>query len=321
MPAALPTPPTRVRAALLAAPAWVVVPHVLPDVDALASAAALCLVLRATGRQAGVHSPELPEIHRWVLPAGVLLRGDPDPHWARVAVDTARLDRLQGSGAVAVAIDHHEDNPGFGQAHWVAVAPACTCLIAALAESLGVSVDRPLATALYAGLVGDTEGFRVNLASDVFAWAERFVCAGADAEGVAEGFHQRSPGFWEYLARVEAAGFMLPGPVPFRVVPIPRDLADHCQLLPYENALLPSHLAPPRGGVLAILQEGRDSVRFRLRSRGVDLLPLAHALGGGGHPQAAGVMLRDTSLADAEARLRLAWQDPIAQASARQTEA
>ena len=93
-----------------------------------------------------------------------------------------------------------------------------------------------------------------------------------------------------------------------RVVPIPRDQPERFNLLPYENALLPGHLAAPPGGVLAILQEGANGVRFRLRSREVDVLPLAHALGGGGHPQAAGVHLAGATLAEAEEALRAAWR-------------
>jgi phosphoesterase RecJ-like protein len=305
--AALPpgeTPPETLVRALRAGEWFAVIPHRLPDVDALATAAALCRILRASGRAAAVFAPEVPAIYGWALPGELRAAGEPPAAAVRVAVDTARPDRLQCPGPVDLSVDHHEDNPGFGRvADWVAPAPSCTCLLPALAAALGVPVDGPLATLLHAGLVGDTECFRVNLSPAAFRWAAWLAAQGADCEGTAEAFCRRSPGFWAYLAAVEGGGRELPGPPPLRIVPIPASWPERFGLLPYENALLPAHLAPPAGGVLAILQEGRSGVRFRLRSRGVDVLPLAHRLGGGGHPQAAGVVVPGADLAAAEALL------------------
>jgi len=300
-----------VGAALAAAPRVAVVPHVLPDLDALASAAALAAALRRAGRDAWVLAPERPALHAWVVDPDLVAEAGPAGDCLRVAVDTARPDRLQVPGPVAVNLDHHEDNPGYGACNWVRSAPSCTCLVAAVGLALGVAPDPALATVLYAGLYGDTEGFRVHLDPAAFAWAQAFVAAGADAEGVAERFHRRSPGFWRYLAAVAERERALPGPVPCRVFPVPAALPQAFPLEPFEAALLPSHLTPPAGGVVVILQEGRDAVRFRLRSRGVDLLPLAHALGGGGHPQAAGVVLRGVTLEQALARLEAAWSQVV----------
>ncbi len=303
-------PDPSVLDALNTAGAFAVIPHVLPDTDALGSAEGLCRILRAARKRAWVFAPDVPGIYQWALAEDVRGSGDPPSDLVRIGIDTARPDRLQVPGPVAINIDHHEDNPHFGQAaNWVAVAPSCTCLLPGLAEALRVPVEGPLATALYTGLVGDTECFRVNLSPDAFAWAAWLADRGADCEGTAERFLRRSPGFWGYLAAVEQAGYVLEGPgaPSVRVLPIPADLPSRFSLLHYENALLPSHLSPPAGGILAILQDGKNGVRFRIRSRDVDVLPLAHTLGGGGHPQAAGVQLTGATLAEAEARLREAW--------------
>lgn len=312
LPLPWPAPESAVVAALDAAPSLAVIPHILPDVDALASAEGLCRILRAAGHEAWAHVPDLPDIYAWALDPALRRTDDPDPGAVRVAVDTARPDRLQIRGPVAASIDHHEDNPGFARVNWVVAAPSCSCLLAPLAEALGVAVEGPLSTVLLRGLVGDSEGFRVQGGAETFAWAAYLTAQGADAAECAEAFHRRSPGFWAYLAAVEGAGFSLPGPVPLHVVPIPRALPGRFALRPYEAALLPSHLTPPQGGILAILQEGENGVRFRLRSRGVDVLPLAHRLGGGGHPQAAGVQLTGAGLKAAEAALRAAWAGSVA---------
>ncbi len=288
--------------------AAVVIPHLLPDLDALASAEGLCRILRARGVEAWALVPELPAIYSWAIDPGIRITAA-ESDLPRIAVDTARPDRLQVPGPVQACIDHHEDNPLFGQVNWVQVAPSCTCLLGQLAQALGVELGPELATVLYRGLVGDTEGFAVNVGPEAFGWAARFCAAGADTEGTAEGFRRRSPGFWDYLAAVERSSEVLPGPVPLRIVPVPKGLPDRMGLLPYENALLPHHLIPPRDGILAILQEGAFGVRFRLRSHQVDLLPLAHRLGGGGHPHAAGVLRRGQGLPEAIAALRQAWAE------------
>lgn len=314
-------PDAGVLAVLRRAGAFAVIPHVLPDVDALGSAEALCRLLRAAGKAAWVFAPEVPELYRWALDASLCAAGEPGPGLVRVAIDTARADRLQVPGPVAVNLDHHEDNPRFGaEADWVEVAPSCSCLLPPLAEAMGVPVAGALADAIYRGLVGDTECFRVNTGPEAFRWAAWLTERGADAEGTAERFWRRSPGFWGYLAAVEGLavelgapappggqGAALQGPYALRVAPIPAELPRRFALRPFENALLPGHLsAPPRGG-LAILQEGASGVRVRLRARGVDVLPLAHALGGGGHPQAAGVQMVGVGLSEALVRLRAAW--------------
>ena len=303
-----PAPDPAVVERLRSAPTVAVIPHILPDVDALASAEGLCLTLRAIGHEAWAHVPELPDIYSWALDPSLRRTDAPDAGALRVAVDTARPDRLQLPGPVAVNIDHHEDNPGFAPVNWVRSAPACSCLLAPLAGALGVPVTGPLATALFRGLVGDSEGFRAQAEPETFAWAAHLAACGADTVASLEAFAQRSPGFWAYLAEVEGAGHVLAGDVPLHVFPIPRDLPGRFALRPYEAALLPSHLTAPAGGILAILQEGERGVRFRLRSRGVDVLPLAHRLGGGGHPQAAGVQMAGARLGDAEAALRHAWE-------------
>ncbi len=287
---------------------FVVVPHLLPDVDALASAAALCTVLRRLGKRAWVEAPDVPDLHAWVLDPA-LRRADSEGG-VRIAVDTARPERLQVPGPVALCLDHHEDNPGFAEVvDWVAPAPSCTCLVAALADALGLKTDAALATTLYAGLLGDTSGFREIGGPDAFAWAERFARAGADCGGVAERFHRRSPGFWSLLAEVQVGARRLaaPGAPPLHAVPVTADQPLRHGIDPYEHAMLPTHLSPPPGGVLVVLQEGAHGVRLRLRSRGYDVLPLAHLLGGGGHPNSAGVQLRGHGLAAGEQRLVAAW--------------
>ncbi len=288
----------------------VVVPHILVDVDALATAEGMCRLLERIGVKAAALVPERPDIFAWALDERLRVREAP-AGIPRIAVDTARPERLQVVGPVDVCIDHHEDNPGFAPLHWVQAAPSCTCLVAGLAEALGVEVDAPLATVLYRGLAGDTQGFTVGLEPNVFRWAARWVEAGADAEGVSEDLQRRSPGFWSYLSQVEQGGVSLDGPVPMRVVGVARGLPERYSLLPYEHALLPNHILPPPGGVLVILQEGSSGVRFRIRSRGLDILPLAHRLGGGGHPHAAGVQMQGVGLAAARDALLAAWDEVV----------
>ncbi len=302
------TVPRALVAGLNGADGFVIVPHVLPDVDALASAAALCTVLRHMGKRARVEAPEVPDLHAWVLDPA-LQRADAAAA-VRIAVDTARPERLQVPGPVTFCLDHHEDNPGFGvEADWVTPAPSCTCLVAALADALGVEADGALATTLYAGLLGDTSGFREVGGPDAFAWAERFARSGADCGAAAERFHRRSPGFWALLAEVEGAmGWLTaPGAPPLAAVAVTVDQPRRHGIGPYEHAMLPTHLSPPAGGVLVVLQEGVQGVRLRFRSRGHDVLPLAHLLGGGGHPTSAGAQLRGIGLDGAQERLVAAW--------------
>src|SRR5215212_10154305 len=120
--------------------------HVGADGDAIGTAAALVLLVRSLGAEAVFcHAEEVPNYLRWLLP-NEPLEGCPPGHDLLV-VDTSRSDRIgvahEGAHPVRLNLDHHEDNPLYGEFNLVdKKAAASAQIVAALYAEAGVPLHR-----------------------------------------------------------------------------------------------------------------------------------------------------------------------------------
>lgn len=156
-----------------------VVGHVPPDGDCVASAAGLVAALRAVGKDAvAVVDDALPAACRAIDGAGRVQRAaDVDgPFDVVVLVDVAQVPRIGGAAAFlgqaghVVVVDHHEDVPARstfgvrddqGLTSWVASsADAAAVLVGGIAAALSAPAIAAAEKTLAAGLYTDTLGFR-----------------------------------------------------------------------------------------------------------------------------------------------------------------
>lgn len=210
----------------------------------------------------------------------------------------AAADRLADS--VVVNIDHHITNTGFGNLNRVDLGALSTCqIVYRLAGELGLSLDGTTATCLLAGLVADTQGFRIP-ATDRRALedAAALVAAGADLATVSRGvFGSRPAGHIALWGRVLSRAALSEGVVSAQI-----SLADRWAAgIPEEDdAGIVNFLHSTRGTLAAAVfsEQSNGKVSVSLRSvPGVDVAAVAVAYGGGGHRQAAGCSVSGT-LAD-----------------------
>ncbi|HEX2098161.1 MAG TPA: DHH family phosphoesterase [Rubrobacteraceae bacterium] len=136
--------------------------HVGADGDAIGSAAALVRLAHSLGKEAVFcHAEEVPRYLKWLLPDKPLQECPPD--YDLLVVDTSRADRIGTSGTyqVRLNLDHHEDNPLYGEMNLVdPKAAASAQIVAALYGEVGVALDKEAAEAIYTGISTDTGGFR-----------------------------------------------------------------------------------------------------------------------------------------------------------------
>src|SRR3712207_4102583 len=137
--------------------------HVGADGDAIGASAALLRLMHALGAEAVFcHAEEVPGYLAWLLPDGSL-GALPQGHDLLV-VDTSRADRTGvpvSAAGVRLNLDHHEDNPLYGEFNLVNPRAAASAeLVAGLYAELGVPLEREAAEAIYAGIKTDTGGFR-----------------------------------------------------------------------------------------------------------------------------------------------------------------
>jgi phosphoesterase RecJ-like protein len=275
--------------------------HVDPDGDAIGSALGLGLALRRRGTAVAVCCADPPPQEASFLPSvGSLEARPPADGEAIVAVDAAeatrlgRLYRAQDWPGASLAVDHHASNGGYGALNVIDPTRSSTAeVVLEILEAAGMAVDADIATCLLTGIVTDTVGFRTqNTTAATLAAAQRLLGRGARLGDVTfHVFYQRPLASLRLTAlaleRIELTG-------PFAITWLElRDLEatgatpDAARGI---SSLLASAAEP---AVVALLRETADgTIDVSLRSKpGVNLVPAAMSMGGGGHAQAAGARL------------------------------
>lgn len=303
--------PAEVCEALRAAREPVLISHVTPDADALASMGALWLAL-----------PELGQTPHLVLPGGTVSRqlqflvdfaGLKPAHAADVqhcdlivAVDTAKDRRLnQADHLTALTripilnIDHHATNTRFGRWNWIVDRASSTSeLVYALLRELGCRITPTIATLLYAGIHTDTQGFSLsNTGPSSLAAGYELARAGARIADVCERLHRsHSRGEFELLGLIYRNTHVSEdGRLAWSTATYNEISATGCTAADIDDQVeIPRSI---EGIAVAILftegEPGKVRMNFR-GERGVSILELAGQFGGGGHHASAGARLSGT---------------------------
>jgi len=293
--------------------------HPRPDGDTIGSALALRLALMQLGQApllACVHP--LPAALTYLPGAAAYLDAAPDEadFDLVIAVDLSDLNRTEGIYRASwrdrfplLVIDHHETNDNFGDVNLVDPQAAATALpMAALIDALGVPLDGDMATCLLAGILTDTRGLRTaNTSPDVLRFVGRLIEAGGDYPGVMEKSLDSVPYRQMRGWGVALAHLQLDGELAWTTLSLAEKIElgieDHDDL---DLGNLIARVAEAQ--IMATFLEMHDgTVKVSLRSRpGYNVAPLAKALEGGGHQQAAGCSVSGTLAVAQERVLSLA---------------
>lgn len=285
--------------------------HWNPDPDCVGAMLALASALRALDKDVVAFTfPEpaagLAGLPGWDLttPAEeapeLLAEGAPD---VVVLIDCHRTERCGGLQdtldrcPVVLCLDHHLVSgrrapvPG-----WLEARAESTCTLAyRVIQELGAGredlLDADVATNLFAGLAGDTGGFRFNNVSPAtFRLAGALAECGVDTAEVQHNLlHERRP---EGLALMQRAlqGLHYAGSGRVAVLRVTIEMLDETGATMAESEGLVNLLTTVHGvRYAALLKEEADGLwRVSLRSREGDVQAVATVFGGGGHRAAAG---------------------------------
>lgn len=266
--------------------------HVGADGDAIGASAALVRLMRALGAAAVFcHAEEVPSYLRWMLPEEIF-RELPQGHDLLV-VDTSRPERagvpVPEAGGARLNLDHHEDNPFYGEYNLVNPRAAASAeIVADLYIELGVPLEKEAAEAIYAGIRTDTGDFRFrNISARAHELVADLLRAGVVPAEVHERINRRGS-----LEQLRIVGVSLANAERYGEVLISTvDNADYERTgageLDSKEAI--DQLRSVAGvDVVAHLREVPEGTKGSLRSERFDVGEIARLFGGGGHRLAAG---------------------------------
>jgi phosphoesterase RecJ-like protein len=299
-----------VAAALRENERFVVTSHEAPDGDALGSLLATGLALGQLGKDAvmflGGPAP-LPGEYRFLeLEQRGLRRERPADMAERVlvAVDCASASRVGAEPGVVEAapftinIDHHHDNPRFGDVNLVVADASSTGeVLADVFRELHVNLTPEIAEALYIALVTDTGRFQyANTTPKALRLAADLVEAGADVHRVFQGVYENVQfAKLKLLARALERARVLEGGEIVVSHLLRGDFEAVGASEPYSEGIIDVLRSVEGSAVSALIREpprdGGPARKVSLRSSvdEVDVSAIARKSGGGGHREAAGV--------------------------------
>jgi phosphoesterase RecJ-like protein len=294
---------------LESAPSWILFSHLKLDGDALGTATALfeagTALLDKRVRWMGPDPVPpsyffLPHTDEYVVRKEYCFDSEDDLY---VFLDSANEDRgvkgLQNRSPAAVVlnIDHHGDNSLFGTLNCVdAKASSTSELLWHIMRTGGWTVTPRIAECLYTGIVADTGGFTFgNTSATTHCVAADLLRRGVDPSRISSAMHQnRSPEgmrLWGLaLERICCWG----DNSQFALSWLAREDFKSTRALVSDTEMLVNQMLLIRGVRFAVLlMEDEEEVKVSFRSKEgiVTAASVAHRLGGGGHPRAAGAHL------------------------------
>lgn len=208
-------------------------------------------------------------------------------------------------GRFTINIDHHVGNSGYGDVNWFdESAAACSEMVFELVDALGVPISREIAIHTYLAILTDTGSFHHgSMTARTFEIARRCVEAGVDPSMMArEVFDSNSVGKLKLIGTVldrmelEAGGRVA-------VLRLSDALIESAGATREDTEGLINMPLTARDVQAVVMFKTDDGGRVSLRSKhDIDVRSVALKYGGGGHRNAAGLTLTDTS-AGAERKL------------------
>ena len=285
--------------------------HKRPDGDTLGCAAGLCAILRRLGKTAFVlDNPEATPLNRsYILP--YLAPADFQPE-AIFAVDTASLPLFPSVAkhwleqGVDLAIDHHASHRDYSTHNYVDTsAAACGEIIYQLGDALGV-MDEKIAAPLYVAVSTDTGCFvYANTSPQTHQIAAALMAFGINYVNLNR-LHFQTKSF----RRMKLEGMIIDNMHLYdegrlAVATLTLDMLEQLQAVEEDAEDIASVISSLEGAQTTItLREVEPSLcKISVRTTTeMNANDICAQVGGGGHPGAAGALMRRTAEA-VEARM------------------
>ena len=276
-----------------------IVTHISPDGDAIGSLLGLGWAMRATEKEIILACADSIPSPFHFLPGYTYITREPIGSFDLVigldASDPQRLgtpwQRASQGQVPTIVIDHHVTNLAFGTVNWVDTRAAATAeMVFDLIKAMKLPLDHNAATCLLCGIVTDTRGFRTsNTTPRTLAIATQLMEAGADLNLITEQTLNRKPLAVLRLWGMALSNMQMRNQILWST--ITQKMREETGVNENGDGGLVNTLISANEANIAVVFTEREEnqIEVGLRAKpGFDVSKVALALGGGGHPQAAG---------------------------------
>jgi bifunctional oligoribonuclease and PAP phosphatase NrnA len=290
--------------------------HRRPDGDALGSLFGLHRCLKDLRLKSTVFVDEsLPERYQSFAPPGLLIdqKVDLNDFDALICLDAANESRLALPNDLTYDeihfptcnLDHHLDNGGYGQIHYIDAECSATAeLLTLIAMKIALPISPETATSLLLGIVTDTGGFRFNnTTAQTLKTAAWLIERGADHDDImTKMFYSESYSMLKLQAKIwENMRFGFDNRLAYFFL-TPELLSSYGIDTKDTEDIIDSVRVIRGAEIICRLQQTDNGIRYSLRSQNPELpvIEIAHQLGGGGHRLAAGAFIKDVGIEEGE---------------------
>ena len=229
-----------------------------------------------------------------------------------IALDSGDLERLGTAGQKIAAdsfiinLDHHPDNPAYGDLNYVASdAAAVGEIIYDLAECLDVTIDISSGTALATALISDTGSLRYkNTSSRVLKIVAELMELGVDIYEINNNLYGNHKFSTVKLKGLALSRLQLSKDGSIAWIYVDRDMFKQTNTVEADASGLVNYARDIQGVKVGIAfienSEGELKVSFRSQTDEIPVNEIAAVFDGGGHARAAGCKLPDTGQCETE---------------------
>ena len=282
---------------------FLILTHRRPDGDAVGSALALCLGLRAVGKKAHIwENPQFTPRYANRLAGLTTLQVTDRTTVISVDMATEGLLPMNGeafAGTIKLCLDHHPSNTGYAEKTLLmAQCAGCGELIWDLLEEMQVQITKEMAEAVYIAISTDSGCFRfANTTAKTFMTAAKAVEHGADIAPInRELFEIKSKGRLRLESRIMAnMEFYAEGKV--AIACLPQTWVEELEVSEDDLDSISGFARTIDGVLVGVMIRDSEPGKAKMSVRtaaGYDASRYCGYLGGGGHKAAAGCAIPGT---------------------------
>ena len=285
-----------------------IITHVNPDGDTLGSAASLkefigdkADILVQVKKEKGI-----PYNYQFIktLSDVKFLDTVKDEYNLLIAVDVASIDRIVDEARIIfdksknrINIDHHKTNKGYSELNYIKGGYSSTAeVLYDFYNAINAKITKEMAEALYVGILTDTGCFKYETTTpDTFRAAAKLTETGIDISDLAKKCYDNKP---KKMVTFQAdvvtnAKFAMENKVVYAII-TDEIMKKYNVSNEHTEGIAETLRSINSVDISIILKENEDktSTKVSLRSKTVDISPVAECFRGGGHKMAAGCTIK-----------------------------